>query len=388
MKYFLILSFSLNLFLLKYLLFKKVKKEILNPIKILPREEALDSGLPFVKNCLDGILMKKIDIKEKILNPKISVVIPCYNCKKYIKSALRSVQNQNMTDIEIIIQNDDSNNETVNLLNELLKEDPRIEIYNNDKNMNLFYTRSVGVLKARGKYLITLDADDLFLDADVFDTVYMAAEDGNFDIIAFRVFMASNNNLNRARIRDNGFNYKEHNLKIFQPELSCYMLSGKGNDLNIWGKLYRTYIYKSAVNVLGKERISHPLVWEEDACMLLTIMNLASSYKFIKKYGLFYRGHADSFSNVLDENTKIYSTLIRLDIELDFAKKECSNYPALQLINGKNHFNKANDDKSKFYLKKVIRKVLYSDKIDSKNKEEIKNAYSNYLPNGSYVNES
>ena len=101
-KFFLLLSFSLNLFLLKYLLFKKVKKEILNPIKILPREEALDSGLPFVKNCLDGILMKKIDIKEKILNPKISVVIPCYNCKKYIKSALRSVQNQNMTDIEII----------------------------------------------------------------------------------------------------------------------------------------------------------------------------------------------------------------------------------------------------------------------------------------------
>ena len=76
------------------------------------------------------------------------------------------------------------------------------------------------------------------------------------------------------------------------------------------------------------------------------------------------------------------------DKVLAFGKKECSNYPALQLINGKNHFNKANDDKSKFYLKKVIRKVLYSDKIDSKNKEEIKNAYSNYLPNGSYVNES
>ena len=134
-KIFLLLSFSLNLFLLKYLLFKKVKKEIINPIKILPREEALDRGLPFVKKCLDGILMKKIDIKEKILNPKISVVIPCYNCKKYIKSALRSVQNQNMTDIEIIIQNDDSNNETVNLLNELLKEDPRIEIL---YNVNIF----------------------------------------------------------------------------------------------------------------------------------------------------------------------------------------------------------------------------------------------------------
>ena len=115
-----------------------------------------------MKKCLDGILMKKIDIKEKILNPKISVVIPCYNCKKYIKSALRSVQNQNMADIEIIIQNDGSKIETVNYLKELQKEDPRIEIYNNEKNMKLFYTRSSGVLKARGEYLITLDSDDFF----------------------------------------------------------------------------------------------------------------------------------------------------------------------------------------------------------------------------------
>ena len=42
--------------------------------------------------------------------------------------------------------------------------------------MNLFYTRSIGVLKERGKYVVTLDADDLFLDSDVFDTLYEAAE--------------------------------------------------------------------------------------------------------------------------------------------------------------------------------------------------------------------
>ena len=354
---------------------------IINPIKILPREEALDRGLPFVKKCLDGILMKKIDIKGRILNPKISVVIPCYNCKKYIKSALRSVQNQNMADIEIIIQNDGSKIETVNYLNELKKEDPRIEIYNNEKNMKLFYTRSSGVLKARGEYLITLDSDDFFLDADVFDTLYMAAEDGNFDIIAFRVFMGPEN-LRRDQISDNRYNFKEHNLKIYQPELSCYMLLDKLNDLNIWGKLYRTYVYKSAVNILGKERISLPIEWEEDRIMLITIMNIASSYKFIGKYGYYYRGHGGSTSNRLKENTKIYSTLFKVDIDLDFAKKECANYPAKYLIRKHKYFKKAKDNKSKFYLRKVIRKALYSDRINDTYKNEIKNLYGNYLPNG------
>ena len=117
-------------------------------------------------------------------------------------------------------------------------------------------------------------------------------------------------------------------------------------------------------------------------------MNLASSYKYIRKYGLFYRFHADSFSNRLDENNKIFGTLIRTDIELDFAKKECSNYPALRLIKDKDYFNKANDDRNKYYLKKVIKKVLYSDRIDAKNKNEIRNIYTNYLPNDSYANES
>ena len=162
-------------------------KNSIKEIKILSRDEALDSGLPFIKKCLDGKLTKRIKLKD-ILNPKITAVIPCYNCFKYIKRAVRSIQNQDMDDIEIIIQNDNSNEETLNLLDKLKKEDSRIEVYNNKKNMNLFYTRSIGVLKARGKYVVTLDADDLFLDSDVFDTLYMAAVDGDFDIISYRVF--------------------------------------------------------------------------------------------------------------------------------------------------------------------------------------------------------
>ena len=91
-------------------------------LKLLKREETLDSGLPFIKKCIEGIL----------------IVIPCYNCAQYLNASLRSIQNQDMKDIEIIIVNDNSNNETTNLIKQLEKEDERIKVYNNKKNMNYY----------------------------------------------------------------------------------------------------------------------------------------------------------------------------------------------------------------------------------------------------------
>jgi glycosyltransferase involved in cell wall biosynthesis len=379
---------SENLFLLIYFITKKIitnPKKILSKkeIKILHREEALDSGLPFVKKCFDGILIKNITFKEKISNPLITVVIPCYNCGEYIKSAIRSIQNQDMKEVEIIIVNDFSNdNNTLKIITELKNEDARIEIFHNPKNMKLFYTTNIGVLKARGKYLITLDSDDVFLDSDVFDALYLSAEDGNFDIISHRIFEAFDKS-DRNKIREHMYNGKENNLTIYQPELSCYAISRngdiKGNDINIWGKLYRTSVYKSAVNYLGEERLSSDLMWEEDSAMLYIIMNVASSYKYIRKYCLFHNIHKVSSSTKLNHDDKAYGRLFKLELELELAKKECYDIPAKNLIEEQKKYVTTNDNRSIFYLKKVIKKIMYSDKIDDKYKNEIKNMYKDYL---------
>ena len=64
------------------------------------REKALKSGRIYLNKCLEGII-KNITFTISN-NPKISVIVPVYNSQKTIKSALRSIQNQNMIDIEII----------------------------------------------------------------------------------------------------------------------------------------------------------------------------------------------------------------------------------------------------------------------------------------------
>ena len=78
----------------------------------------------------------------KVENPLISVIIPCYFCAKYIKGALRSIQNQNFKDINIIIVNDDLDNTTIKTLYELKEEDPRIEVICNKKEWG-FYIQEV-----------------------------------------------------------------------------------------------------------------------------------------------------------------------------------------------------------------------------------------------------
>lgn len=134
---------------------------------------------------MKGILINK-DLIKPIEKPKISVVIPCYNCKGYILKALRSIQNQDFNNLEIVIINDFSSDDTLSYLEKLKFEDPRIKILNNKKNMGTLYTRSVGSLSSIGKYIFPLDSDDMFLDKDVFTTISNIADKGNFDLVVFK----------------------------------------------------------------------------------------------------------------------------------------------------------------------------------------------------------
>ena len=152
--------------------------------KSYKREEALTKGRNFLNICLDEKLINNTKfIKSK--NPKITVIVPIYNSELYIKKVIRSIQNQRMLDIEIILVNDASTDNTLKIIEEMQKEDYRIELINNEKNMGILYSRCIGSLNAKGKYIVPLDHDDFFFDDDVLEVIYHEAEKTNFDIISF-----------------------------------------------------------------------------------------------------------------------------------------------------------------------------------------------------------
>lgn len=91
----------------------------------------------------------------------ISVIIPCFNASRYLKSAVESIINQSYSNLEIICINDGSTDETLDILETIQKTDSRIRIINNPQNLGLIKTLNKGISIAKGEYIARMDADDI-----------------------------------------------------------------------------------------------------------------------------------------------------------------------------------------------------------------------------------
>jgi glycosyltransferase involved in cell wall biosynthesis len=351
--------------------------------KNMSRTTALRRGKDFMDKCFNGILMNNNTLYSPS-KPKISAVIPIYNCEKTIKAAVRSIQNQNMADIEIILVNDRSTDSSLQIIQELSEEDPRIKIFNNEKNMGTLYTRSFGILKSQGKYIMNLDNDDLFIDVDVFDAVYEEAEKGDYDIVGFGAVDGPTYDPLLPQMVDDFFHHHKDGLIIHQPELTYFPISKnkkfRANDYHVWGRLVKTDLYQKAVknfgfNAIGEERMSCFLTWNEDAAMSVTLFSFAKSYKFIQKYGIFHYLARTTASVVAKGELRFYGELFFLDVIFDFTDnsfngkkfaigkaKDVNNDKSYSLKNKRNHE----------FLKAIIKKMLNCKFISDEDKNQLK----------------
>ncbi|MBK7296878.1 MAG: glycosyltransferase family 2 protein [Flavobacteriales bacterium] len=92
--------------------------------------------------------------------PLVSVIIPSYNKRDYIVDTIASVQAQTYGNWELLVVDDVSTDGTVDLIREIAKSDPRISVDVVDKNSGANRCRNYGLAKAKGHYVIFLDADD------------------------------------------------------------------------------------------------------------------------------------------------------------------------------------------------------------------------------------
>lgn len=97
-------------------------------------------------------------------DPKISVIMPAYNAKRYIAEAIESILNQTFKDFEFIIIDDCSIDNTWEIIQEYAKKDKRIIPLINKDNLKLSKTLNEGIAIARGKYIARMDADDISVE--------------------------------------------------------------------------------------------------------------------------------------------------------------------------------------------------------------------------------
>ena len=93
---------------------------------------------------------------QKELNPKISFIIPVFNKMKFLSICIKSIQNQSFKEIELIIIDDHSADNSIKIIEKFKKVDRRIYLIKNRKNMGTLYSRYIGSINSKGSYFFLL----------------------------------------------------------------------------------------------------------------------------------------------------------------------------------------------------------------------------------------
>lgn len=99
---------------------------------------------------------------EHISAPIVSVIMPAYNSRRFIAQAIASVQAQSVTDWELLVIDDGSQDDTCAIVETLAAQDRRVRLIRNEQNMGVAATRNRGFDLCRGQYVALLDSDDVW----------------------------------------------------------------------------------------------------------------------------------------------------------------------------------------------------------------------------------
>ena len=342
-------------------------------IKLQLEFKKIENYLLLCKN--NNNKLKKLQTHKKYNNPKISIISPVYNSEKFISRFLKSIENQNFLDIEIIMIDDCSIDKSVKTIEKYKAEDNRIILIKNKKNRGTFINRNIGVLFSKGKYLIAPDPDDI-LSKDILYLCYKYAEKYNYEIIRFNMYIGKGNT------HINNIFQKLSNKPLYQPDLSTYIFYGinelKIIDCCVCNKFFKKEIYIKALNSLNNCYLNINIIHAEDTLMAYIIYRIAKSFYFLKKSGYYYIKNLGSVSNNLFIRTelRLKCSFILLNIIYEYSKnsiyeKDMSNFLLTDLIKNINIQKiilnlKSKSNKNSIY--NIIKILLNSKYIYNENK--------------------
>ena len=136
------------------------------------------------------------------MNKQISVIVPIFNAEKYLTICIDSIIKQTFKDIEIILINDGSTDNSYKILQEYEKKDSRIVLIN-QKNKGLGETRNYGIRIAKAPYLAFVDSDD-FISPLMLEKLYLKIIQNNSDLVKCAF----------SRVFENGSSTKENSKPI------------------------------------------------------------------------------------------------------------------------------------------------------------------------------
>ena len=235
--------------------------------------------------------------------PEISVILPVYNSQDYIKKAIESVLSQTFADFELIIINDGSTDNTLNIINQF--EDKRIRLITQD-NLGPGAARNNALKIAKGDYIMYLDSDDWFC-SEALEIAYGEATRFGTDLTFFQMI----NWDGEVFYENDWFDMKTFDESFENRVFSPTETPGSIFDLSVGvcQKIYRKEFLKS-IDARFPEGI-----FFEDMPFFYYVYLKADKISIIKKHLYVRRKHTKSITNVVDE--KFFDTVPAGQVLLD-----------------------------------------------------------------------
>lgn len=303
--------------------------------------------------------------------PLVSVIISTYNEEKYIIDSINSILNQNYKNIEVIVVDDASTDNTVNLIKNLKND--KIKLYINDVNKKLAYNLNFAILKSNGKYIARMDADDISRKNRIKIQVNYLESHKETDIIASFAKTFGDSNI----IKKSLCSYDEvratllftnpicHPTVMFRKSSIDFTYDERcvaGQDYELWSRI----IDRKKIEILNEVLLDYRVVKRQRNPKYLQIQKenglKARKYLFDKLF---------EFSYDKDKYWEIFKLLI----DIDFADFKPKNQKQMEnLIKFSDCLLEKNREKKVFEeraLKKALEKIIFWQWYLSVNKTDI-----------------
>lgn len=279
-------------------------------------------------NVKNELIERSFIKNNQLKNPEISIIITVFNQEKCFYKALRSVQNQSLKNIEIILVDDCSTDNSLEIMENYQKNDDRIILLKNPYNYGKIKSRSNAVKLAKGKYILVIDGDDGLAKRDILYNSLNIAKIGNLDVIEFKMAYFINRNYKRI---ENNLEPIDNLYKkiIYQPELKYKFIKitkkeKLWNYLNrsICSKLIKNDIFKKVLEFIGPKYTQDNLIIFEDTIMSSSLFILSNSYYLMNEPG-YYRSKKECIESINKKDEKKFSynnCMINNNYELDPVK--------------------------------------------------------------------
>lgn len=231
-----------------------------------------------------------------MINCLVTVVIPIYNVEKYLNRCIESVVNQTYKNLEIILVDDKSPDNSPLICDQWEKKDSRIKVVHKDNNAGLGMARNTGIENANGDYICFFDSDD-YVEKDTIEKAVTLATKENADVVSFG-FIRENTNQNIV----------EH--EVPQPFKTVY----KGNEVQ---------------DILLAEKIAPNPKTRKDSNLGISSCTGLFSLKILKKHNILFHSEREIISEDLYFTLDLYKYVNKVAILTESFYHYCFNEDSL-----------------------------------------------------------